>query len=474
MTRLANRGQLSQRDVHPDPSTAEPLLPASAPLPHEATRLHKPPRWWSGTTSPSSTLGDASGQREPNSWAKVNLHYHGADTRDVAAYGSYFQGRLAWAAGVAMAVWVSGGISGGHCNPSVTVALALFRGFPRRKVIPFVVAQTLGATAASLLVYANNFTNIARFQGGAARTVKGLGSTAPFFFTLPAPELSYASAFFSEFLATAVLLFVVFALADTANLKPPKGTQPFAMFIVLLGIGASLGYNTGYAINGARDTGPRIALWLVGYGSEVWTHDAWYWAWNRGSAVSWVERSEASSSRTLTVEHPNASDTQPHDVGILRLRPEPRSRPGVDQTSSTASASTRRVVWTEETVDNEGLGRKKSKICCIYHKPKAFDESSDESSSASDSSESDSDSDAASSDSDNGPALSKAAKEKLKQRTKHRHHHQHAEGCTHAKSRSSTTTITQQQPDQDQNARSDSEHAPADNFRPNAYERGTR
>ncbi len=71
--------------------------------------------------------------------------------------------------------------------------------------------------------------------------------------------------------------------------------------------------------------------------------------------------SEASSSRTLTVEHPNASDTQPHDVGILRLRPEPRSRPGVDQTSSTASASTRRVVWTEETVDNEGLGRKKSK-----------------------------------------------------------------------------------------------------------------
>ncbi len=192
MTRLANRGQLSQRDVHPDPSAAEPLLPASAPLPHEATRLHKPPRWWSGTTSPSSTLGDASGQREPNSWAKVrhlyreelaeffgtflillfgagvecqvNLHYHGADTRDVAAYGSYFQGRLAWAAGVAMAVWVSGGISGGHCNPSVTVALALFRGFPRRKIIPFVVAQTLGATAASLLVYANNLPTSPAFR----------------------------------------------------------------------------------------------------------------------------------------------------------------------------------------------------------------------------------------------------------------------------------------------------------------------
>lgn len=311
MTRLTSHSQLSEHQVHPDPTATAPLLPASAPLPHQATPLHKPPRWWSPAfgahTSPTGQSGYG---LEPNSWAKlryvyrqelaeffgtflilifgagvecqVNMHYHSGETRDVAAYGSYFQGRLAWAAGVAMAVWVSGGISGGHCNPSVTIALALFRGFPWSKVVPFIIAQTLGATFASLLVYANNVTNIDRFQGGIGgiRTVKGPGSTAGFFFTLPAKELSFCSAFFSEFLATAILLFVVFALADTANLKPPKGTQPFAMFIVLLGIGASLGYNTGYAINGARDTGPRIALWLVGYGSDVWTHDGWYWLWN--------------------------------------------------------------------------------------------------------------------------------------------------------------------------------------------------
>lgn len=313
MSRLLKHARLSQSEVHPDPAFTQPLLPASAPLPHQATPLHKPPRWWSsssGATTADSAHAAALGTGpEPNSWAKlrhlyreelaeffgtflilifgagvecqVNLHYHASATRDVAAFGSYFQGRLAWAAGVAMAVWVSGGISGGHCNPSVTIALALFRGFPMRKVVPFIVAQTLGATVASLLVYANNVTNIDRFQGGnGIRTVTGPHSTAGFFFTLPAPELSRSSAFFSELLATSILVFVVFALADPANLKPPKGTQPFAMFIVLLGIGASLGYNTGYAINGARDTGPRIALWLVGYGSEVWTHDAWYWLWN--------------------------------------------------------------------------------------------------------------------------------------------------------------------------------------------------
>ncbi|TKY86664.1 hypothetical protein EX895_004304 [Sporisorium graminicola] len=313
MSRLTSRAQLSEHQVHPDPTSTDPLLPSSAPLPDQATPLHKPPRWWSSQSGTGASSGYASGF-EPNGWAKlrylyreelaeffgtflilifgagvecqVNMHYHSSATRDVSAYGSYFQGRLAWAAGVAMAGWASGGVSGGHCNPSVTVALTLFRGFPRRKVVPFVVAQTLGAAVASLLVYANNVTNIERFQTAAAgaiagsRTVKGAGSTAGFFFTLPAPELSFTSAFFSEFLATAILLFVVFALADTANLKPPHGTQPFAMFIVLLGIGASLGYNTGYAINGARDTGPRIALWLVGYGNEVWTHDGGYWFWN--------------------------------------------------------------------------------------------------------------------------------------------------------------------------------------------------
>lgn len=315
MTRLTEHRQLLEHQVHPDASSLAPLLPASAPLPHESTRLHKPPRWWRDpsspyhSSSPSSPLALSGLHREPNTWAKlrylyreelaeffgtfiilifgagvecqVNLHYRSSATRDVAAYGSYFEARLAWAAGVAMAVWISGGISGGHCNPSVTIALALFRGFPKRKVLPFIFAQTLGATFASLLVYANNFTAINAFQGGdGTRTVTGPKSTAGLFFTLPAPELSLSSAFFSELFATPILLFVVFALADPANLKPPRGTQPFAMFIVLLGIGSSLGYNTGYAINGARDTGPRIALWLVGYGREVWTHNGWYWFWN--------------------------------------------------------------------------------------------------------------------------------------------------------------------------------------------------
>ncbi|SNX83393.1 related to Aquaporin 3 [Melanopsichium pennsylvanicum] len=312
MSRLKTRSTLSAHDVHPeDPSHTAPLLPASAPLAHQQTRLHKAPRWWPSPSSPnlSSTAPYSHAPHVvPNSWARirhlyreelaeffgtflilifgagtecqVNLHYESSSTRPVAAYGSYFQSRLSWAAGVAMAVWVSGGISGGHCNPSVTIALSLFRGFPKRKILPFIFAQTLGATAASLLVYLNNYTHITLFEGGEnIRTLKGPTSTAGFFFTVPNPDLSYPQAFFSEFFATSILILVVFALADPLNLKPPKGTMPFAMFLVLLGIGSSMGFNTGYAINGARDTGPRIALWLVGYGGEVWSHDGGYWLW---------------------------------------------------------------------------------------------------------------------------------------------------------------------------------------------------
>ncbi|KAB8337025.1 hypothetical protein FH972_021329 [Carpinus fangiana] len=272
------------REVHPDPSEVEPSLPASAVPAHTATALHKP--MWSHHDG------------EPNLWAsfrhawreelaeflgtfmillfgagvecQVTLHYNSTNSGHGAAYGDYLQCRLSWAVGVAMAVWVSGGVSGGHCNPTVTIVLALFRGFPFRKIPSIILAQLAGATCASLCVYLNYTHSISRFEGGDdIRTVIGPHSTAGLFFTFPAPYLPDSSAFYTEFLASAVLVIIVFALADKGNLSPPQGTQPFAMFLALVGIGAALGVNTGYAMNGARDSGPRIALWLVGYGNEA-------------------------------------------------------------------------------------------------------------------------------------------------------------------------------------------------------------
>ena len=86
--------------------------------------------------------------------------------------------------------------------------------------------------------------------------------------------------FFNEFLATAILLMVILAVNDKSNDPPPVGLVPLVLFIVLLGETASLGMQTGFAMNPARDLGPRIALAMVGYGKDVlFDYRRQYWLW---------------------------------------------------------------------------------------------------------------------------------------------------------------------------------------------------
>lgn len=217
--------------------------------------------------------------------AQTSLHYD-INKSHPYSFGDYNSCRLAWAAGVASGVWIAGGISGAHLNPSVTLALWMYRGFPGRRVLWYIGAQIFGAMLASFVVYANYRYSIGLYEGAGfpstVRTVTGPHATAGIFFTFPQPWLPAASAFLSEVVATAVLVAIVFALGDKNNLPPPKGTMAFAMFIVLIGIGASMGVNTGYSLNLGRDWGPRLALWFLGYGNEIWTHNSYYFAWGPG------------------------------------------------------------------------------------------------------------------------------------------------------------------------------------------------
>ncbi|KAJ7677426.1 putative aquaporin 4 [Mycena rosella] len=182
--------------------------------------------------------------------------------------GSYLSINIGWAVGTAMGVWVSGGISGGHINPAVTIALATYRGFPWKKVPGYIAAQVLGGLVGAALVYANYYHAISIFEGGDdVRTL----ATAGLFSTYALDYMTAVSAFFSEFLATAVLVVVVLAIGDRKNCPPPAGLAPLVLFVLILGIGACLGMETGYAINPARDLGPRILTAMVGYGSQVFT-----------------------------------------------------------------------------------------------------------------------------------------------------------------------------------------------------------
>ncbi|EKM51661.1 uncharacterized protein PHACADRAFT_261926 [Phanerochaete carnosa HHB-10118-sp] len=191
--------------------------------------------------------------------------------------GDFVSVCLGWAAGVALGAWVSGGISGGHINPAVTLAFATLRDFPWRKVPAYVLAQLLGGLCGAGVVYANYIHAIDAVEGG--RHIRTVPGTAGLFGTYPAEYMTSVSCFFEEYLGTTILLLVICAVTDKRNAPPPAGLVPLVLFVTILGIGASLGMQTGFALNPARDLGPRILTAMVGYGKEVFDFRGQYWLW---------------------------------------------------------------------------------------------------------------------------------------------------------------------------------------------------
>ncbi|KAL0066887.1 hypothetical protein AAF712_006082 [Marasmius tenuissimus] len=191
-------------------------------------------------------------------------------------HGEYLSISFGWAIGVAVGVWLAAGISGAHLNPAVTIALATFRGFSWKKVPGYCFAQLMGGLVGAGIIYANYIHAIDIFEGGREiRTLK----TAGLFSTYALDYMTTVSCFFSEFMASAVLLIGVFSFIDKKNHPAPPGLLPLPLFILILGIGACLGMQTGYAINPARDLGPRILTSMVGYGTAVYSFRNQYWLW---------------------------------------------------------------------------------------------------------------------------------------------------------------------------------------------------
>ncbi|KAJ7033185.1 aquaporin-like protein [Mycena alexandri] len=189
--------------------------------------------------------------------------------------GDYLAVSFGWAVGLSLGVWVSSGISPAHINPAVTLAMATWRGFPWKKVPAFVFAQTLGGFIGAALVYANYFHAIDIFEGTGIRTMK----TAGVFGAYAAEYLTDVSAFFSEVLGTTILVLVIVATTDKKSSAPPPGLFPLVIFLVILGISSSLGMGTGFALNPARDFGPRLLSAAVGYPRAVWSFRHQYWLW---------------------------------------------------------------------------------------------------------------------------------------------------------------------------------------------------
>jgi glycerol uptake facilitator protein len=185
--------------------------------------------------------------------------------------GSWTNINFGWGLGVTMGIYLAGRISGAHINPAVTLAVAAFRDFPWRKVIPYWIAQVLGGVVGAAFVYWDFRPAFHVFDPGLVKTA-GVFTTAPY-------QGLVSAGLLDQTIGTALLVLMIFALIDDRNLPPQANLTPVLIGGVVVAIGMSFGGINGYAINPARDFGPRLFTVMAGFKNNGLTD---------GAPVFWV------------------------------------------------------------------------------------------------------------------------------------------------------------------------------------------
>src|SRR5256714_2282381 len=183
---------------------------------------------------------------------------------------------LGWGLAVMLGIYVCGAISGAHLNPAVTLALAVRGKLAWNKVLAYWLAQVLGAFVAAAILYFVYMGAINHFIGTAniADAAKGAGFV---FYTHPQNFVGTFGAFGDEFIGTALLVGLIFAIVDVRNQPVQANLNPLIIGLLIVAIGASFGANTGYAINPARDLGPRLWIAIVSGGASFSADNYYFW-----------------------------------------------------------------------------------------------------------------------------------------------------------------------------------------------------
>lgn len=184
---------------------------------------------------------------------------------------------MAWGMAVTLSIYVTGSISGTHGNPAVTLSLALFRGFPWKKVLPYSIAQVIGGFVGAAIVYLLYAPVIDHFNA-AHQLTREAGGAAGVFFTHPGLAITPMHALLDQIVLTAFLMLGIFAITEKYNEMAP-GANSGALMIGLLvaTIGASMGYLEAWALNPARDFGPRLFTFFAGWGHAALPSPGNYW-----------------------------------------------------------------------------------------------------------------------------------------------------------------------------------------------------
>ena len=185
-----------------------------------------------------------------------------------------------WAIGVALAIYATGAVSGAHINPAITVALAVWRGFPKVKIGPYVVAQVAGAFCGSLMLYGLFHGLLTHFEVAHHLVRGGPGSELSAmvfgeYFPNPAmigtssdayTQVPMITAFLAEAIGAAFLACFVFTLTSARNPVGPRFAVPVFIGLALAVIIMIIAPLTQAGLNPARDFGPRVLAYLLGWG----------------------------------------------------------------------------------------------------------------------------------------------------------------------------------------------------------------
>ena len=180
---------------------------------------------------------------------------------------------IIWGMAVSMAIYLSAGVSGAHLNPAVSIALSIFAGFEKKKLPFYIVAQIAGAFCGAGLVYLLYISLFFEYEHAHNMVRGSLASLelASVFSTYPNPAISVGQAALVEVVITAILMGVIMSLTDDNNGLPRGALAPLLIGLLVAVIGSAMGPLTGFAMNPARDFGPKLMTFLAGWGEIAFT-----------------------------------------------------------------------------------------------------------------------------------------------------------------------------------------------------------
>jgi len=196
----------------------------------------------------------------------LSLHHHGGQ----------MSSSLGWGLGVTLGMTVAGGVSGGHLNPAITVAMASVGRFPWWKVPHYLAGQYLGALVSSGLVFLVYWDALVWYEHDRGE-YRSLPDTASIFSSFPGQHLSTGGAVLDQVVSAGLLLLSLSAITDPRNLRVGREVVPPLSGLTVLALGISLGHNCFSGCNPARDLAARLFTWLAGWGAGVFTYPTPAW-----------------------------------------------------------------------------------------------------------------------------------------------------------------------------------------------------